>query len=294
MSTRRPKSVLDQDRYTAELSTGQLVIGVCILLMFGLGCFLLGVLIGKFDPTLKTAGVERSADDPREKERTPEIKVSELPAANNPPANTQQATPPPADPVLPPEMRAPANVVREDAVPNSGATVTPTTTSATQTGAAPPANNTPVEVVPQSGATNAATPPATEPAPHSVSESVAAAAERNRIAPPTASPQAVNTAPTNTQPAAAAQQTPAPAESNSLTPWKGFGVQILAVAKDRAEGARKDLEAKSSYKARVLPHSRNDLYRVVVGPYADQTSAAKARDDLRARGFRDAFVLTLQ
>lgn len=289
MSTRRPKSVLDQDRYTAELSTGQLVIGVCILLMFGLGCFLLGVLIGKFDPTLKTAGVERSADDPGDDKRTPEIKVSELPAANNPPATVTQSVPPAAEPVLPPEMRAPANVVREDAAPDPAAQSPAPATNTQTNAAAPPPATTSVEVVQQSATENTAA-----PAPHGVSESVAAAAERNRIAPPTQQPQAVNAAPTTTQPAAAAQQTPAPADNGSLTPWKGFGVQILAVAKDRAEGARKDLEAKSSYKARVLPHSRNDLYRVVVGPYADQTSAAKARDDLRARGFRDAFVLTLQ
>jgi hypothetical protein len=46
----------------------QLVIGVCILLMFGLGCFLLGVLIGKFDPSLRdqmaAVGPGRTAEPP--------------------------------------------------------------------------------------------------------------------------------------------------------------------------------------------------------------------------------------
>lgn len=274
MSTRRPKSVLDQDRYTAELSTGQLVIGVCILLMFGLGCFLLGVLIGKFDPTLQPDSVQR-ADNPRVETSPPEIKVSELP-----PSPAATTTSPASEPVLPPEMRAPANMIKEDPAP------APATTSPS-TGAAepppPPAETTPL-------ATSAAAPQ--EP---SVSESVAAAAERNRIAPPTAQPQAVETKPADTPPAPVATSTPAPAESTAtLMPWKGYGVQIVAVAKDRAEGVRKDLESKSSYKARVLPHARNDLYRVVVGPYADQPAATRARDDLRARGFRDAFVLTLQ
>jgi len=280
MSTRRPKSVLDQDRYTAELSTGQLVIGVCILLMFGLGCFLLGVLIGKFDPTLRSETEQRAAN-PQAEISTPEIKVSELPAA---PAVATPDSAPVTDPVLPPEMRAPASILREEPAP------------ATQTASPPPAtatDATPAVTVEVTAPAAETTVPPPAPSPSEtpgggVSESVAAAAERNRIAPPSAQPQAVETAP------APAASTAAADAGASLMPWKGYGVQILAVAKDRAEGARKDLESKSSYKARVLPHARNDLYRVVVGPYADQPSAARARDDLRARGFKDAFVLTLQ
>lgn len=51
-STRKSKTKADHDRYTAELSAGQLVIGMSILLMICLASFLMGVVVGKFDPTL--------------------------------------------------------------------------------------------------------------------------------------------------------------------------------------------------------------------------------------------------
>ncbi|HIA47771.1 MAG TPA: SPOR domain-containing protein [Candidatus Hydrogenedentes bacterium] len=46
------KSNSPKNQYTAELSSSQLVLGITILMVFGLACFLLGVLIGKFDPSL--------------------------------------------------------------------------------------------------------------------------------------------------------------------------------------------------------------------------------------------------
>ena len=42
---------LERDKYTAELSSGQLVFGISILLVFGLTCFLLGILVGRFEPS---------------------------------------------------------------------------------------------------------------------------------------------------------------------------------------------------------------------------------------------------
>lgn len=49
---RKSKSAQPKNQYTAELSSSQLVLGITILMVFGLACFLLGVLIGKFDPSL--------------------------------------------------------------------------------------------------------------------------------------------------------------------------------------------------------------------------------------------------
>ena len=51
-STRKSKTRADHDRYRAELSAGQLVIGMSILLMICLASFLMGVVVGKFDPSL--------------------------------------------------------------------------------------------------------------------------------------------------------------------------------------------------------------------------------------------------
>ncbi len=264
MSTRRPKSVLDQERYTAELSTGQLVIGVCILLMFGLGCFLLGVLIGKFDPTLKpgtTGSVAVSSGGAAQ----PEVTVAEITVTSATPSPAASST----ESSMPPELRVPPRILNESPAPVA-------------------------ESLPAAAAS--ASPPVASPASDaSIAESVGAAAEKNRVAPPGTSPQAVDESaseppPAETPPAAAPAEAPA-----ADAAWKGFGVQIIAVAKERAEAARKTLESKSSYKARVFPHTRNSLYRVVVGPFSDQPAALRARDDLRSRfGYKDAFVLTLQ
>lgn len=53
-STRKSRTKGDHDRYTAELSAGQLVIGMSILLMICLASFLMGVVVGKFDPSLNS------------------------------------------------------------------------------------------------------------------------------------------------------------------------------------------------------------------------------------------------
>lgn len=50
---RKSNKAVARNQYTAELSSGQLVVGITILLIFGLACFLFGVLIGKFDPSLR-------------------------------------------------------------------------------------------------------------------------------------------------------------------------------------------------------------------------------------------------
>ncbi len=268
MSTRRPKSVLDQERYTAELSTGQLVIGVCILLMFGLGCFLLGVLIGKFDPTLDNKIAQTDTANPSNGRAT-EVKVIESAAPRvSPPVSA------PAVETEPPvEFRAPARILAAEALPSQE----------------PPA---PVEAPPSSSA----------PA---VGESVQAEAERNRISPPSDQPQTVAAAPDASTASApgnapaievAPTPDPKPAVPAATTSegWKGYGVQIMAVARGPAEAALNKLQAGSSFKGRVLPPARGELSRIVVGPYAERSAAMKARDDLLARGYKGAFVLRLQ
>ena len=72
-NTRKSKAVPAQDRYTAELSAGQLVIGMSILLMICLASFLMGVVVGKFDPSLN-----------------PEIALESLPVRESAPPGMQQ------------------------------------------------------------------------------------------------------------------------------------------------------------------------------------------------------------
>lgn len=275
-STRRPKSVLEQDRYTAELSTGQLVIGVCILLMFGLGCFLLGVLIGKFDPSLQEDAV---AQRPAPTEATAAVPEEPAPAP-------VQTSPPAAEPepAPPPEMRVPPRVLEQEQEPMRA-----------QTAEEEPASADP------------------EPEPD-VATTVSAAAQEQRLPPAAARPQAASPA---EQPedepesedvapervaqapaeAAPAQPEPSTAQSaEAATPRTRFAVQIAAFeTRQRADVSKQQLESRSSYQAQIITSASGQLYKVVVGSYADRATADQVRTDLRTRyRYSDCFVTTLQ
>ncbi|WP_277214047.1 SPOR domain-containing protein, partial [Isoptericola croceus] len=68
-----------------------------------------------------------------------------------------------------------------------------------------------------------------------------------------------------------------------------FGVQVAAFkTRQRAEIVKRDLEAKSSYMAYLVPANNRPLVKVVVGSYADRQSVDKVRDDLRQNfGYAD-------
>ena len=254
-SSRRPKSALDRDRYTAELSTMQLVIGVCILLMFGLGCFLLGVLIGKFDPSLRDQMAEVT---PQSSPAIPPPSNSVPPATNRPPAR-------PVESALPPEIRPPQNLVEQ-----------PPSTDLTPDATTP-----------------AASPPNTQP-----SASTTDGAKTQEGTPATAAPEPVTPEPA-TQPPATERPTPPPVQAAPAavqTSAQGiYGVQIIAVARPRAESVKRDIEAKSSYKAEIISIDADRLCKVVVGRFQDERSALVARDELRSKyEFRDAYVISLR
>ncbi len=280
VSSRRSKSAVERDRYTAELSTGQLVIGVCILLMFGLGCFLLGVLIGKFDPTLRDetlAGLPDAAGGPDARAVAPPPSTAERPPVR------------PADNGLRPEDRPPPNMVEPSAPKPQDAAA-----DATGSGAAavPPASST-VEDLPDAGAVTPSasagdrvvvvTPPAPLPEPAKSAETKPADA-----APAEIKPEPPKANPPKTDP-------PKPTVVASKSPKLQYGVQIIAVARPRAEGVKRDIEARSPYKATIIPIDGDRLCKVVVGRFDDKAGAERTRDELKSKyTFRDAFVIVLE
>lgn len=98
-STQKSRTRSDHDRYTAELSAGQLVIGMSILLMICLASFLMGVVVGKFDPSLNP---EAALESP------PIQEVAAVPSAS-----TQAVMPTRKPP--PPELRTPRTTVKAQA-----------------------------------------------------------------------------------------------------------------------------------------------------------------------------------
>jgi len=132
-SKRKTKAATRNDKYTAELSSGQLVIGVGILLVFGLACFLLGVLIGKFDPTLQQEMANSREPDIR---TTQPSEKSALESTPQEPEVTRKE--------LPPEMRVPTKkipAVKKKSTPTKTSTTIPN--SARKKVAASPASPAP-------------------------------------------------------------------------------------------------------------------------------------------------------
>ena len=110
--TRKPKSVLDRELHTAEFTSGQLVIAICGLLIAALLCFLLGVLVGRYERNTEDRMlVQQIADEsatPDLAQQTPKTVPAPAPApaptSAPPPARPQ--TPPPAPPTPPAEPPA--------------------------------------------------------------------------------------------------------------------------------------------------------------------------------------------
>lgn len=71
---RKPKSPLSQEKYSAELTSGQLVVGTSVLLLALLVAFMFGVLVGRFQPinggksmvTAESPGPETSGTQPKQ------------------------------------------------------------------------------------------------------------------------------------------------------------------------------------------------------------------------------------
>lgn len=247
-NTRRSKAIPAQDRYAAELSAGQLVIGMSILLMICLASFLMGVVVGKFDPSLN-----------------PEIARESEPALDSASASIRQIAavvePAKTRDEPPPEIRVP---IRTE--PDAAAVGAPPPSSEDQAIASRPAATTlpdtskPDDPILSSGAPSEA-----------LDEKVEKAED------------------------AAASPTPERIQPAGILRTR-FGVQVGAFqTQQRAEVSKRDLEAKSSYRADLVRSSSGRLVKVVVGSYADLQSANKVRGDLMQNfGYDDCFVTIWQ
>ena len=248
-NTRRSKAVPAQDRYAAELSAGQLVIGMSILLMICLASFLMGVVVGKFDPSLN-----------------PDIALESVPALDSAPPSMPRTVaavePAKTRTEPPPEMRVPRRTEQDAAA--GGAS--PSSSEDQARAGRPAAVKRSVTSKPNDDPILISGAPA---------EAVDEKAEKAEVA--TASP-----APERIQTGAALRTR--------------YGVQVAAFqTQQRAEASKRDLEAKSSYKADLVRSSSGRLVKVVVGSYADRQSVDKVRIDLiQNYGYADCFVTTRQ
>ena len=123
-SKKKPKSkpFFRQEKFTAELSSGQLVVGISILILFGLTCFLLGILLGRseYARTPEFANLPQTQD--LESTGAPDDPSGEqvLTLGNTPPTIHRLPAPQPPDPISIPEadtLSSPASEQDSPAAP---------------------------------------------------------------------------------------------------------------------------------------------------------------------------------
>ena len=115
---------------------------------------------------------------------------------------------------------------------------------------------------------------------------------------PEAQPAGVQTQPAQDTPVQPAANPPAPsapalqtkAASAVVTPESGATyLQVTALHRGDADNLVKTLR-EQSLPAIVAASSKEDLFRVLVGPYHQTAQVAEAKDKLKALGFANAFV----
>ena len=295
-SRSKPKSFFDQDKYSAELSSGQLVYGIAILLLFGVACFALGVVVGKFEPAPRVIASKMAAA-PGNTSVAPAT-TSKAPGANR---RVKSATPPkptssqrPAgDPWTTTSQSGIAKPGTESAkAPVSSASVPD------QTGASvSPPGPRHVEKLPAPSGTPLASGNSGAPANPSVDSEIAAKPAPTLptldVVEPEDSPLD-STPPVDTTTAADPGTTEGiPPSPNAVSSGQRYTLQVAAVSnRQNAEASRGKIAAKSPHAVELSDSANGKLVIVKVGDFPDRDSAEKARQELIDAGLvtRDSFV----
>ncbi len=310
-SPRKSKAFLDQDKYTAELSSGQLVLGLSALLIYGLACFMLGVVLGKFEPLAPPQAVAQQSSAPGEGTRsqnasgplqrdTIENRVTELDA---PPDRSTFDSP------------LVASVDSGATEPgSSGQTVKADAgrkwDKANEEGGASsemPADDRPNHIFPPASPT-----PDVEEQPSSTQDqpevNLPDPKEPDRIAQP--KPQV------ETQPVLEVMEPAESEDDGSTTPPANddgkpgneskpanaidggthpFSVQVMALLnRQKAEAQKMTIEAKSNYPVRLVKNSTGRYVLVLVGAFATKSEAELAKKDIRENlHYNKAFVVNI-
>jgi cell division septation protein DedD len=81
--SRKSRSVLDADKHVIEFTSGQLVFTICVLLLIGLGCFLLGIVVDRLQTArlAPTSPVTEETELPQEDAVAPAVPSTALQAS---------------------------------------------------------------------------------------------------------------------------------------------------------------------------------------------------------------------
>ncbi|HOS03022.1 MAG TPA: SPOR domain-containing protein [Candidatus Hydrogenedentes bacterium] len=282
----RNRSVLDQDVHVTELTSFQLIIGICIALIVCLVCFLLGVVVGRSENSLHIGASLLAPNAPAESSGTNGNNAPPASSvASTVPATGQQTWPQvPTSPLV--KSQAPA-----DAVPRSTSLPAPPPRGATARDVpipmAPPAPSPAASGMPETALKTTTQPIVTMP------ESTTAEIPAAKAQPPASSIPSTEKKPSPALPAPATAPAPS-ASTGSARSGKRFTVQVVAYDvknREQAENYKKLLEANSDLRAEIVPSEDGKYMRVFIGDYATREEANKARQDLQKRaGFKECFV----
>ena len=287
--TQRLDDGKDQNLLTAEFTTGQLVVVICVSLFVAMACFGLGILVARLDPSLDSvqassedntetvaegapmqtyttrAFAQDAEDVPANAQRTPETPAPRNPYMDNTPRLTAL---PPLSPnrSLPTQVEAPSR--------------TPLTEAPTQ-----PEEETTAEVSAPATATPEPPPLTEAPAPTATTQTPTQEPERE---PPLLTPI------TPEEPLLETAMAPQPVPAAT----GAFGVQLGAFSgsdrRIRAETFQRRVRAELQVDAAIIPSDDDVHYRVIVGGFGTREAAKASCEKLREKpGLNEAFVRPL-
>lgn len=300
----------DEEKLTAEFTTGQLVVAICFFLFFALTCFLLGILVGKYQGYPEQTIEQMAARETQQSPTTPEPKPEATPAATPTASGTQAA---PRSDLLPRrnegaatstpsrytprDQRGGPRVTELPPLPAPPAPLSPAQpplrvtrpASPTTTSPSPPAS---AASAPAAPSATAAAATATPPAPAAPAEEKPAPPLLTPSSPPPG-PPAAYTPDFELEPAAAV----AAAANASVTPASAgrFAIQLAAFMgddrKQRAESYLSDVKKGDTSNAEIAVSEDGQYHRVVIAGFPDRAAAQAACDTLKKKkGFEGVFV----
>lgn len=297
------KSRAANEKLTAEFTSGELVIGICVALFCFVACFLAGVLVGRFE---RSMGQDQIAAEMSSESQTGET-ASDTPPSGEADAATanddseQQGVQ--TSPRAPTRSQRQTYTSPEERTGPRSVELAPPPTQETSAGVpqnaplrenriSPPAQETdaesegPEETTPEEAPEPEAEPePAPEPEPESETEAPAEAPDAGAATDSASETSAADSPPL--QPAEAVEDESSPEEL--LTPLEpeqgGWAVQLANLGgnnrEQRARDFARDLRNNHNIVAEVIPNNDGASYLVAIRGYRSRDAALNALEEIR-------------
>jgi len=270
-----------REKPALQLTSYQLVMAICTLLLLGCILFVAGILVQRFSEDGPAAKVAERTDSPRTKGLASGVDTA------RPPTEGVQVEPRPV--ILPSDsQKANSSAARTVKDRESGAKYIP---------APPPRRDSVKKETP-----SVASPEAAKEKAASETKTDTPAMTVPAVAPPEPPVAPKEPMPEETELAKNSEETPAapPAQPKPEVSARAAGPYTIQLASfdsgnlDRAKRFKSETEEAMDLTVNLIPSSDGKHIRAFVGDYADRSAADQARDAMRkVKGFEDCFVKSL-